>query len=159
MRQIVLGVGYRLGAPQFPEITVQHRRGISVTLVMLDQNLCRIARWAEGREAQSVMFEERNELQPEQRKQLLDRVVELRTRIAQIKESCGLKEEAASVVNSIFTICYGLRDDLVDLEPMFMRRYGDISPEFAEFLDCASKDILKQMDDLAGIVKNRSLDV
>ncbi|MHB1461091.1 MAG: hypothetical protein ACYC1M_07420 [Armatimonadota bacterium] len=141
----------------FSEMTDQHRRGISVTLVMLDQNLCRIARWAEGREAQSVMFEERNELRPDQRVQLLEQVAELRAKIAQIKECCGLKEEAASVVNSIFTICFGLRDDLVDLEPTFMRRYGELSTELAEFLDGASKEILQKMDGLASIVKNRSL--
>ena len=139
----------------FPEMTDQHRRGISVTLVMLDQNLCRIARWAEGREAQSVMFEERNELRPDQRIQLLEQVTELRAKIAQIKECCGLKEEAASVVNSIFTICFGLRDDLVDLEPAFMRRYGELSAELADFLDGASKEILQRMDSLAAIVKSR----
>lgn len=146
-----------MSAAVFSEMTDQHRRGISVTLVMLDQNLCRIARWAEGREAQSVMFEERNELRPDQRTQLLEQIAELRTKIAQIKECCGLKEEAASVVNSIFTICFGLRDDLVDLEPTFMRRYGELSSELAEFLDGASKEILQKMDGLASIVKSRSL--
>ena len=141
----------------FPEMTDQHRRGISVTLVLLDQNLCRIERWAEGREAQSVMFSERNELHPDQRQNLLNKVAELRQQIADIKHRCGLTEEASSVVNSIFTICYGMRDDLVDLEPTFMKRYGEIGDDFSDFLYTASKDILNKMDDLAGIVKNKSI--
>jgi len=70
----------RLAMEQTPEseLSKSARRAVETTLQLLDEGLCRVEQWAEGRQRSSVLYTETNRLSPAQRNALLREVAAMR---------------------------------------------------------------------------------
>jgi hypothetical protein len=129
-----------------------HRRGISTTLIFLDEALCEFEQWANGREARSVLYREVNAVSPAQRDELRAAIRDLRATLRRLKRELHLEGMVVSGVQSIWAKCSSLREHLVELEGKHLRRYGAVTPALASYLDGAVQELLERMDRIAAAV-------
>ena len=118
-----------------PQLGENHRRGIATTLTLLDEALCEFEQWAGGRELRSVLYEERNALSPEQRAKILAEVAQMRERLRKLRDALGLEGSVRDAATAIWGQCSGLWEHLVELEAKHLRRYGELPPGLARYLD------------------------
>jgi len=104
-----------------------HRRGISVTLGLLEQALCEFEEWAKGREVRSVLYEEHNDLAEGQREEILREVESMRRVLRQMKHFLDLKDICRSAKGEIWARCSALWEGLVELEGKYLKRYGEVN--------------------------------
>ena len=112
-----------------------HIRGISTTLALLDKALCEFDQWAKGHEIRSVLYQVLNTLSDGQRQTIAAEVAEMRTLLTEIKTTLNLEVSARSVEKTIVGSCSVLWASLVELEGSRLRRYGEVPPGLAEYLD------------------------
>ena len=110
-------------------------RGISSTLTLLDEDLCEFDRWAKGHEVRSVLYEVRNTLSAVQRQQIGERVAKMHVMLKEIRDTLNLEGSVTAVHKRIVSSCAVLWVSLVELESSRIRRYGDVPPGLAEYLD------------------------
>ena len=132
-----------------PNIGDKHRRGISITLVLLDQALCEFEQWARGRQAQSVLYEETNDLSPGQRERVLAEVAEIRVVLRELRDTLRLEGEIQSAAGAIWRASLGLWEHLAELEGKHLKRYGTPPAGLAEYL----KPMVQQLE--AGLERIR----
>jgi len=131
-----------------------HRRGISVTLGLLDQALCEMESWAKGREVRSVLYEERNDLSEDQRREILREVEDLRGILRQIIDFLGLRSTRRGAREEIWARCSGLWESLVELEGKYLRRYGEVPPKLAEYMDSQVAALIEGLQRICSIVSS-----
>jgi len=117
------------------EIRRNHRRAIGVSLTFLDETLCWLEQWARGREVHSVLYEERNELSDAQRRRMLAEIQAVRRVIRKFRDELGLQGRVQSAKDDIRGRCANMWEHLVALESRYLRRYGAISDELADYMD------------------------
>jgi len=121
--------------PQFPKMREGHKRGASTTLLLLDEALCQFEQWAEGREIVSVLYREQNDLSARQRRSILSEIAKMRKVLEELREALGLEAETEAVAHLIRSRCSVMWEYLVELEGKRLRRYGELLPGLAEYLD------------------------
>jgi len=131
-----------------PSPAGNHRRAISTTLALFDALLGRLAEWADGREQRGVLYEEVNDLGPDRRRVLRRQVARLRRRLEAARRDLGLAviHEPASL--DIWGRCAAFRENLVELEARRLRRYGEVPPDLADYMDALSGDLTAGLDRL-----------
>jgi len=134
------------------EMNANQRRGITVSLGLLDQALCEIRQWAEGREFQSVLYRERNDLSPQQRAKILTLIGEIQEIISDVKDSFTLNERIIEAVRSIRGHSSILWEQVLELQSRRLRRYGAVSPSLAEYLDPKVEGITQRLLHLSDVV-------
>jgi len=92
--------------------------------------------WAKGREVRSVLYEERNDLSEDQRREILREVEDLRGILRQIGDFLGLWE------------------GLVELEGKYLRRYGEVPPKLAEYMDSQVAALIEGLQRICSIVSS-----
>lgn len=112
-----------------------HIRGISTTLTLLDENLCEFEQWAKGHEIRSVLYEVRNTLSAEQRQVIAERVERLFKALKEIRDALSLNGSIHLVDKMIVSSCAIQWSSLAELEPRHLRRYGEVPPELAQYLE------------------------
>jgi len=132
-------------------INDNHRRALSAGLGLLDEALCQFQRWAEGAETRSVLFEERNNLSPSQRKRINALISDLQARITELRDALGLERRVQSVSHSIRAQCSVLWESLVESESRYLRGYGEVNPEAAAYLDPKMEAIIDRLFALSAI--------
>ncbi|MEW6356788.1 MAG: hypothetical protein AB1696_10700 [Planctomycetota bacterium] len=132
-----------------------HRRGVATTLTLLDEMLCKVEEWAKGREARSVLYQECNTLSPRQKSAMLSQVTETKALLRQISDDLGLRPEERSVASEIWAMASALREHVMELEGRYMRRYGDVPTQLADYLDARSAELLGGMDRLMEILSGK----
>lgn len=133
-----------------PELSQRHRRGIASTLAILDEALCEFEEWAMGREIRSVLYSETNSLTSEQRERLIHLLTGLRATLAELCDRLGLEGKVNDAVTAIWSRCSTLWVSLVELESPYLKRYGEIPADFAEYFD---PKIAQLVEGLQGILK------
>ncbi len=74
----------------FAHVSKARKRGISIALTLLDETLCEVEQWADGREIQSVFHRDHNALSSVQRQEMLSETAEMRDLLRELQETPGL---------------------------------------------------------------------
>ena len=130
------------------QLSENHRRGVATTLGLLDELLCRVEEWADGRELHGALYHERNNLNAAQRKELLKRVAHLRSSLQDAQRDVGLAGVTQDAASDIWSRCASFRENLMELAGAQLRRYGDLSPDAQAFMDRLSHHLLTGLDNL-----------
>lgn len=147
-----------VGLNDIPMISDDHRRGISSTLVLLDEVLCRFERWAKSGTAEGPLYEEREDLSEEQKQAILDEIDSIRAVIAGLRDELQLHKKVESVETAIWSQCSWCWNLLVELESRRLKRYGKLPAGFAAYFDPKVKVLIERMNAILEIthhVKHR----
>jgi len=120
-----------------------HKRGISITLTILDETLCEVEQWANGREIQSVFYREHNTLSKSQRQKMLSQIAQMRAILRELQEALGLEPGLEDVRSAIRGKCAGLWEHIVELKAQYLRRYGDVPEELGEYVDPRAEQLIQ----------------
>jgi len=135
------------------ELGESHKRGIASKLVLLDEALCTFEQWATGREVRSVVYEERNDLSPEQREKILAEVERTRALLREIRDALGLGKYVQRAGEAIWSYCSGLWENVVELEPKHLRRYGEPPAALCEFLEPKISQLVKHLQRISNATR------
>lgn len=125
------------------DLSDTHKRGISVTLTILDEALCDAEQWANGREVRSVFYKERNSLSDRQRSEILLEITRMRGLLQEMRDSLGLEPSVEDAASAIRGKCAGLWEHIVELKAKYLRKYGDVPPGFGEYIDPKADDLVR----------------
>ena len=120
---------------QFSDLSGNHKRAIATTVALLDDMLCGFEQIARGYECHSVMYRERNTLSDSQRKKLLAEITRMREIMLELKGSLSLDGKFEDLSAKIWGSSSAFWEVLVETECKHLKRYGDLPPGFAEYLD------------------------
>jgi hypothetical protein len=112
-----------------------HIRGISTTLALLDKALCEFDQLAKGHEIRSVLYHLLNPLSEAQRKLIAGEVAEMKNSLEEIRKTLDLEVTVRSSDRIITSSCSVLWASLLELESLHLRRYGELPPGLADYLD------------------------
>lgn len=142
-------------APRF-QLAESPRRAVETTLQLLDEGLCTIEQWAEGREQRSVLYAETNDLSAAQREKLLQEVAAIRRELREARETMGLSPRSLGAAKDIWALCSGLRVDLMEMESKRLRGYGRITGKAADHIDGTSHRLQAAFDRIVAILSSGS---
>jgi len=141
----------------FPRISDNHKRGITATLVLLDESLCQFERWAKGGEARSVLYEERNTLSAREREMLLAEIAEMQAILRNVRDTLRLEGSIQTARHAIRSQCFGLLEHLVEIESKYLGRYGEPPPGLGEYLDPKVAALEQRLDRIIAIARGKPL--
>ena len=137
--------------PRPTDLTDSHKRGISITLTMLDEALCRVEQWAGGQVLDSLLFVERNELTEHQRQDILAEVAKIRFIVERMKADFAIKREMRSVARMIASLCSTLWEDVAELDSRHLKRYGELPDGLADHIDPDVSELLEGLKRISDI--------
>jgi hypothetical protein len=129
-----------------------HIRGISTTLSLLDKALCEFEQWAHGHEVRSVLYEIRNTLSEDQRRLIAEEVAEMKSILREIRSTLDLEASMRHVDKMILGSCSVLWVSLAELDGRHLRRYGEVPPGLAEYLEPQADALNQHLRSIADIV-------
>ncbi len=138
---------------EFPKLSETHKRGIRATLVFVDEALCEIEQWAQGRELHSELYEEVNTLSDEQRRLLLEEVQRVRKVLAHLRDALGLTKERRSACTAVHSLSCGMWPHLEELKGKHLKRYGDISDDAIRMLSASVDELIESTKRIADIAR------
>lgn len=112
-----------------------HIRSISTTLSLLDKALCEFEQWTQGYEIRSVLYEIRNTLSDAQRALIAVEVAEMKNILEEVRSNLNLEVTTRYVDKIFLGSCSILWTYLMELEGRNLKRYGEVPPGLAEYLD------------------------
>lgn len=133
------------------QIHDNHKRRIETTFSMLDEFLCSLQRWADGKAITSLLFQENNNLAPEQRQQLQNEIIALEKLVKEVKDDLDLTTRTLDVgrvlqgSGAIFTAY------IDELDAQRLSDYGPPSPELIAYLEPKLKELDKNLDVISKI--------
>jgi hypothetical protein len=127
------------------QISDNHRRSISASLHLLDKDLCQWEQWLERPPAPGVMYQQRDNLSPPEKKEMRRRIRELRAEIARVRDELKLEPAQPSTASLITGQANILWEMLAELNRGSLRGYGTVAPELAEYLDPIGESLARQM--------------
>jgi len=114
--------------------------------MMLDRAACEFEQWAAGRSVQSVLYDETNTLQPEQREEIARQIAAIRSRLRRLKADFNLASSHRNASTTISARCATLWEALIELEASRLDRYGPLPAGAAERLDDGAKELLARVE-------------
>jgi len=130
----------------FPNLSESHRNSIRITLTILDEHLCRFAEWAQGREVQSILYAQDNDLLPQQKEGILADVGGIHQILMELRETLALETKPQIVSRAIRASCYILWVNITEITGRFLRGHGEPPRELVEYLDPKLHRILEYLD-------------
>ncbi|MCL6520123.1 MAG: hypothetical protein K6T99_09840 [Armatimonadetes bacterium] len=140
---------------KFPDISEAHKRGIAITLAILDEVLCEIEQWANGREISSILFKEHNTLSSQQRQKILSEVMRMKNLLLELQQTLLLEPSIQNAKTAIRSRCAWLWEHLVELKSEHLRRYGEISKKLAEYLDPKTELLIQGIVNILDLLKSQ----
>ena len=155
-----LGDSNRQGGEQiidrtFANTNEPQKRGITITLTILDETLCEVEQWANGRAVQSVFYRERNALSSRQRKEILSEIAQMRSVLQELQETLGLEPTVEDVGSAIRGKCAGLWEYIVELKAKYLARYGEVPAGLGEYLDPQAERLIQGILHILDALKAR----
>ncbi|MGO9614227.1 MAG: hypothetical protein ACLPX5_14515 [Dissulfurispiraceae bacterium] len=129
-----------------------HIRGISTTLSLLDKALCEFDQWAHGHEVRSILYEVQNPLSPGQGRAISELVSEMQSILKKISDRLTLETTVRRVDKMMLGSCSVLWVSLAELDGGHLRRYGELPPGLAEYLDPKAALLTEKLGGIADIV-------
>ena len=133
------------------ELGDTHKRGINITLALLDEMLCQIEQWARGREVHSVLYQERNTLTAVQREMILHEIKAIRRTLCELAQTLRLEPNVNDGSRDIWGRCWGFLEHLEELHGKHMRRYGEPPAWLSGFLDPKADELIEHLQKIATI--------
>lgn len=135
-----------------------HKHGITITLTILDETLCEVEQWANGRETRSVLYKEHNMLSDGQRREILSEIASMRETLQELQDSLGLEPTVQDASSAIRGKCAGLWEHIVELKGKYLRRYGDVPADLEEYLDPRAEQLVQGILHILDTLKLRTLE-
>jgi hypothetical protein len=132
-----------------------HKRGISITLSILDETLCEVEQWANGREVQSVLYRERNVLSSRQKQEILAEIAQMRSLLQELQEALGLEPTVQDAGAAIRGKCAGLWEHIVELKAKYLTRYGDVPACLGDYLDPRAERLIQGITHILDALKRQ----
>jgi len=129
-----------------------HIRGISTALSLLDKALCEFNEWGKGKEIRSVLYEVRNPLSLDQQRAISDLVREMQIILGEVRDALHLEKTTRSVDKMILGSCSVQWVSLAELEGRHLRRYGELPPGLANYLDPRATLLIEKLRGIAHVV-------
>jgi len=142
-RRILEQMSSPMSEETFSEVRETHKRGISITLAILDETLCEVEQWANGREIRSVFYTERNTLSGWQRQEMLFEIAQMRSLLQELRGTLGLEPTVQDVGAAIRGKCAGLWEHIVELKAKYLTRYGDVPAGLGDYLDPRAERLIQ----------------
>jgi hypothetical protein len=142
---------------QAPLLGKHHRRALGSRLLVLDQALCDFERWAQGYEVESALYAERNNLTTTQRKRIQAEVTQLRQRLFQLRDALQLEPHLQKTREGIISRGALLWELLIELEPKYLKRYGELPPGLGDYLEPRVVDLQRHLENIARIAAGEGL--
>jgi len=133
-------------------LSESHRNSIRITLTILDEHLCRIAEWAQGREIRSILYAQENDLSPKQREGILADVEGMHQILMELRETLALETKPQIVSRAIRGACYILWVNLTEITGRYLRGHGEPPKELVEYLDPKLHLILEYLDHIKRVI-------
>lgn len=125
------------------DISEAHKRGITVTLTLVDHTLCEVEEWVKKRQVDSIFFREHNSLSVHQQERILSEIAQMRRVLEELRRILCLEPSIEEAESAIRSMCAGLWEHLVELKARYLRRYGEVPPELAECLDPRAEQLIQ----------------
>ena len=125
------------------------RRRIGSTLAMLDKAICDFEELAAGREIRSVLYEETNRFDSQQREHLRREAALIREILKELRSDLSLQPSKHDCAAMVKARCATLWSNVIDLEPRKLRRYGAVSSEAAHYLDLHLPPLIARLSGLS----------
>jgi hypothetical protein len=133
-----------------------HKRGISITLTILDETLCEVEQWANGRELRSVFYRERNALSSRQKEDILAEIGRMRSLLQELQETLGLEPAVQDVGAAIRGKCAGLWEHIVELKSKYLARYGEVPAGLGDYLDPRADQLIQGITHILDALKRQA---
>jgi len=133
----------------------RHKRGITITLSILDETLCEVEQWANGREVQSVLYRERNVLSSRQKQEILAEIAQMRSLLQELQEALGLEPTVQDAGAAIRGKCAGLWEHIVELKAKYLTRYGDVPACLGDYLDPRAERLIQGITHILDALKRQ----
>lgn len=141
-----------------PNLSEAHLSRIRITLTLLDEALVKFEEYAQGREVCSVLYCEKNTLDPERRNGLLADIAAIRGIMQELRDGLHLKASSEDIAKTMQAHCYILWVDVLEMTGKYLRGFGDPPPELVDYLDPKAHRILQYLDHIkASLTKPGSL--
>jgi len=128
-----------------------HIRAISSTLAFLDKALCDFEQWADGYQAQGVLYREENRLPPKARDAIRAEIHRIRAILAEMHDRLGLAVKTEDVATSIWAWCWTAMAPIEELEARHLRAYGEVAPKYRVYLDSQSAQLAECLREIATV--------
>lgn len=145
----------KLAKPLFAELKNNHKRSISISLHLLDKQLCQWEQWISGPISQGVMYEQRDTLSAAEKKELRTRIKDLRKLIVRLRDDLNLTPESAGTARSIVGQATVLWEMLAELNSSSLQGYGTVSPQLAAYIDPIGESLTQQMHEISRLFSQR----
>jgi hypothetical protein len=139
-------------AGSIPNLSEAHRSRIRITLTILDEALVKFEEWAQGREVRSVLYQEKNNLDPDRRAGLLADVAAIRGIMEELRDNLHLEARTQDIAKTILGHCYILWVDVLEMTGKYLRGFGEPPPELVDYLDPKAYRILHHLDHLKALL-------
>jgi hypothetical protein len=140
-----------------PNLSEGHSSRIRITLTLLDEALVKFEEWARGREVRSILYREKNNLDPERRAGLLADIAGIRRVMKDLRDDLHLQAGSQDIAKTIRGHCYILWVDVLEMTGKYLRGFGEPPPELVDYLDPKAYQILQYLDHIKALLKNPDL--
>lgn len=131
------------------ELKENHRRSISISLQLLDKQLCQWEEWLEGHVAPGVMYEQQNRLSAREKTELRRHIADLRQWMIVLRDDLQLpsaKPNTAQIIVGQSTVIWEM---LAELNSNSLQGYGAVSEELARYLDPIGETLTSKMFEIS----------
>ncbi len=122
---------------------------------LLDEALCEIQQWAEGREIKSVLYKERNSLTEKQKQGIMREIDQMRRVLCELRDGLELEPEVRSAASSIRASCSGLWEHVAELKAKHLKRYGEVPTDLEAFLEPRTTLLIEGLVNILDAIKPR----
>lgn len=130
-------------------LSENHRRSISVSLHLVDKELCQWEQWIERPPAAGVMYQQRDTLSAREKKELRRRIADLRGDISRLRDDLKLAPATPSTASLLVGQANVLWEMLAELNGSALRGYGKVPPELSRYLDPIGTSLARQMYEIS----------
>jgi hypothetical protein len=134
-----------------------HRRSISVSLHLLDKQVCQWERWVSRDFAPGVMYQQQNTLSASQKTQLRARIAKLRELVVRLRDDLELEPDTPTTAQLFVGQATILWEMLAELNSSSLHGYGAVSPELAAYIDPLGEDLAREMQEISRLFSQSTL--
>ncbi len=133
-----------------------HRRSISVSLHLLDRQVCQWERWLNGKIAPGVMYRQQNTISAAQRSELGMRIAKLRKLMMRLRDDLELEPDEPTTSQLIIGQATVLWEMLAELNSSSLRGYGAVSAELASYIDPLGEELTREMHEISRLFSQKT---
>jgi hypothetical protein len=126
-------------------------RAIAIRLRLLDEAICEVEQFVHGREIRSIFVVETNTLAPSQRKALAAGISAIRDILDQFRADFHFIVSPRDAAGIVRGECNGQWLPLTEMQSRYLRGYGEVAKELAEYLDPKADELLRRLRLMAAI--------